>query len=51
MAAAKKALRFLARRVLRLEREIAELLDDLDQLTQRACPGDQEPAAAPSRHR
>jgi hypothetical protein len=39
MAAAKKALRFLARRVLRLEREIAELLDDLDQLTQQACPG------------
>ena len=39
MAAAKKALRFLARRVLRLEREIAELLDDLDQRTQQACPG------------
>jgi transposase len=39
IAAAKKALRFLARRVLRLEREIAELLDNLDQLTQQACPG------------
>ncbi len=39
MAAAKKALRFLARRVLHLEQEIAELLDDLDQLTQQACPG------------
>jgi transposase len=39
MAAAKKAQRFIARRVLRLEREIAELLDDLDQLTQQACPG------------
>jgi hypothetical protein len=38
MAAAKKALRFLARRVPRLKREIAELLDDLDQLTQQACP-------------
>ena len=30
MAAAKKALRFLARRVLCIEREIVELLDDLD---------------------
>jgi transposase len=39
MAAAKKALRFLARRVLRLDREIDELLNDLDQLTQQACPG------------
>ncbi len=39
MAAAKKALHFLARRVLHLEQEIAELLDDLDQLTQQACPG------------
>ena len=39
MAVAKKALRFLARRVLRLEQEFAELLDDLDQLTQQACSG------------
>ena len=39
VAAAKKALRFLARRVLRLEQEIAELLEDLDQLTEQACPG------------
>lgn len=39
MAAAKKALRFIARRLLRLEREIAELLDDLDKLSQQACPG------------
>ena len=38
-AAAKKALRYLARRVLQLEKEIAELLEDLDQLTQQACPG------------
>ena len=38
-AAAKKALRFLARRVLGLEREIAALLDDLNQLTQQAYPG------------
>ena len=37
--AAKKALRFLAQRVLGLEREIAALLDDLNQLTQQACPG------------
>jgi len=33
MAAAIKDLRFLARRVLHLEQEIAELLVDLDQLT------------------
>jgi transposase len=39
MAAAKKALGFLARRVVHLEEEIAELMDDLDQLTQQACPG------------
>ena len=39
VAAAKKALRFLARRVLRLEQEIAELLEDLDQLTIQVCPG------------
>ena len=38
-AAAKKALLYLARRVLQLEKEIAELLQDLDQLTQQACPG------------
>ena len=38
-AADKKALRYLARRVLQLEKEIAELLEDLDQLTQQACPG------------
>ena len=38
-AATKKALRYLARRVLQLEKEIAELLEDLDQLTQQACPG------------
>ena len=38
-AAAKKALRYLARRVLHLEKEIDELLEDLDQLTQQACPG------------
>ncbi|MFS6818302.1 transposase [Synechococcus lacustris Tous-12m] len=37
--AAKKALRFLAQRVLGLEREMAALLDDLNQLTQQACPG------------
>ena len=37
--AAKKALCFLAQRVLGLEREIAGLLDDLNQLTQQACPG------------
>ena len=37
-AAAKKALRYLARRVLQQDREIAELLEDLDQLTQKACP-------------
>ena len=37
-AAAKKALRYLARRV-QLEKEIAELLEDLDQITQQACPG------------
>ena len=29
----------MARRVLQLEKEIAELLEDLDQLTQQACPG------------
>ena len=34
-----QALRYLARRVLQLEKEIAELLEDLDQLTQQACPG------------
>ena len=39
IAAAKKALRYLARRVLQLEKEISELLEDLDQLTQQACPG------------
>lgn len=39
VAAAQKALRFLARRVLQLEEEIAELLQDLDQLTVQACPG------------
>ena len=37
--AGKKALRFLAQRVLGLEREIDALLDDLNQLTQQACPG------------
>jgi prefoldin subunit 5 len=39
VTAAKKALRYLSRRVLQLEKEIAELLEDLDQLTQHACPG------------
>lgn len=39
IAAAKKALRFLAWRVLGLEREIAALLADLNQLTHQACPG------------
>ena len=38
-AAANKALRYLARRVLQLEKEFAELLEDLDQLTQQACSG------------
>ena len=37
--AAKKAQRYLARRELQLKKEIAELLEDLDQLTQQACPG------------
>jgi len=42
-AAAKKALRYLVRRVLQLEKEIDELLVDLDQLTQQACPGLRKP--------
>ena len=37
--AAKKALSFLAQRVLGLEREIAALLVVLNQLTQQAGPG------------
>lgn len=39
IAATKTALSFLSRRVLGLEREISALLDDLNQLTQQACPG------------
>ena len=38
MAAAKRALRTLARRVQALEEEIAALREDLDQLTQAVCP-------------
>jgi transposase len=38
LAAAKRALRTLARRVQLLEAEIAELREDLDQLTQAVCP-------------
>jgi len=38
-AAAKRALRILARRIQALEQEILELLDDLDSLTQAVCPG------------
>jgi transposase len=38
VAAAKRALRTLARRVQALEEEIAELREDLDQLTQTVCP-------------
>ena len=38
-AAAKRALRVLARRVQSLEEEIAELEVDLDNLTQAVCPG------------
>ena len=39
MAAAKLALRILARRIQSLEQEIALLLSDLDSLTQAVCPG------------
>jgi transposase len=38
-AAAKRALRILARRIQALEQEIPELLADLDSLTQAVCPG------------
>ena len=38
-AGRKKTLHFLARRVHRLDRKMAELLDDHGQLTQQACPG------------
>lgn len=38
MAAAKRALRSLARRILALEQEIEELCADLDLLTQSVCP-------------
>jgi transposase len=37
--AAKRALRSLARRIQALDHELAELLSDLDALTQAACPG------------
>ena len=36
-ALAEKALRYLARRVPQIEKEIAEFLEDLDQLTQQGC--------------
>jgi transposase len=39
MAAAKRTLRILARRIQALEQEILELLADLDSLTQAVCPG------------
>lgn len=39
MAAAKRALRTLARRIQSLEQEIEALLSDLDSLTQAVCPG------------
>jgi transposase len=39
MAAAKRALRTLARRIQSLEQEIEVLLSDLDSLTQAVCPG------------
>jgi transposase len=39
MAAAKRALRTLARRIQSLEQEIEVLLSDLDCLTQAVCPG------------
>lgn len=39
LAAAKRALRCLARRILALGAEIAELIADLDAFTQAACPG------------
>jgi transposase len=39
MAAAKRALRTLARRIQSLEQEIELLLSDLDSLTQAFCPG------------
>ena len=39
MGAAKRALRILARRIQSLDAEIKELMNDLDTLTQSACPG------------
>jgi transposase len=39
MAAAKRALRSLARRIQALDAELEALMDDLDALTQAACPG------------
>ena len=39
MAAAKRSLRILARRIQVLDQEILELLSDLDSLTQVVCPG------------
>jgi transposase len=39
LAAAKRSLRSLARRIQALDQELAELLADLDALTQAACPG------------
>ena len=39
MAAAKRTLRILTRRIQALEQEILELLADLDSLTQAVCPG------------
>lgn len=39
LTVAKRALRSLARRIQALNHELADLLDDLDALTQAACPG------------
>ncbi len=39
MEATKRALRILARRIQSLDAEIKELMNDLDTLTQSACPG------------